>query len=357
MAIPGSMQAPPRVSVLMTTYSGARLIAESIDSVLAQSFADFELLVVDDASTDDTALVLAGYADPRLRILHNDRNLGVVGARNRGFAEARGAYVAPIDHDDIWLPTRLAEGVARLDADPATVLVGTRICYLIDGRRIPEPMQAAISPLLLHWMLFMDCPLTYSTLLFRRAAAQRPDGTLMRPDLSYADDYDLLLRMALLGRVAVLDSVLTLYRVHAGNTTRSVAADMYRHAVQALGEHLAGLMGAEAGEGAALLVWHVGRRRAAADRATLRRLGLLLQRLQEAFVAAYRPEPADLEAIEAYTRHCYWRVLRASLRSGRVWMLGGGAGWAPPGDLAASLAVGLLRLPLRLLRRDEARPE
>jgi hypothetical protein len=88
----------------------------------------------------------------------------------------------------------------------------------------------------------------------------------------------------------------------------------------------------------------------------LQRLGLLLRRLQDAFVAAYRPRPADLEAIEAYTRHCSWRVLRASLRSGRVWLLSG-AGRAPPGDLAASLTVGLLRLPLRLLRRDQGRPE
>ncbi len=93
----------PRVSVLMTTYNGARFLAESIDSVLAQSFTDFELVVVDDASTDATPSILAGYADPRLRVIRNPVNLGVVGARNRGFADLRGVYVATIDHDDLWL--------------------------------------------------------------------------------------------------------------------------------------------------------------------------------------------------------------------------------------------------------------
>ena len=80
----------PRVSVLMTTYNGERFIAESIDSVLGQGFRDFELVVVDDNSTDNTRPVLARYGDPRLKVLHNETNLGVVGARNRGFAALRG---------------------------------------------------------------------------------------------------------------------------------------------------------------------------------------------------------------------------------------------------------------------------
>ena len=89
----------PLVTVLMTTFNGARLIGESIDSVLAQTFRDFELLIVDDGSTDDTARILAGYRDPRLRVLHNSGNLGVVKARNIGFAASLGDYIAAQDHD------------------------------------------------------------------------------------------------------------------------------------------------------------------------------------------------------------------------------------------------------------------
>src|SRR5260370_39420585 len=103
------MPAPePRVSVLMTTYNGAAFIRQSINSVLGQSFRDFELIVVDDGSSDTTAAILASYDDQRLRVIRNARNLGIVVARNRGFAAVRGGYVAALDPDDMSSPNRPA---------------------------------------------------------------------------------------------------------------------------------------------------------------------------------------------------------------------------------------------------------
>ena len=95
------MPAQPRVSVLMTIYNGARTIGASIASVLAQTMPDFELVVIDDASTDATPDILAGIGDSRLRVIRAERNLGVVGARNLGFMACRGTYVAAHDHDDL----------------------------------------------------------------------------------------------------------------------------------------------------------------------------------------------------------------------------------------------------------------
>ena len=346
----------PHVSVLMTTYNGARFVAESIDSVLAQTFSDFELVVVDDASTDETASILAGYADPRLRVIRNAANLGVVGARNRGFAELHGPYVATLDHDDVWLPTRLAAGVAQLDSHPATVLVATQTLTKADGQFVRAERPAAANSLLFRWMLLFDCPVVYSSLLFRREVARRADGTFLRPELRYADDYELMLRLVSAGDGSVLSEALTIYRVHGGNTTWQVLGEMYRNAVTVQTEHLTPYFGDEAEEAARLIAWHIARRYPVPDRTTLRRLGTLLRRLTETFIAAHRPESEDRARIERYVRQTYWRTLRASIRSGRIWLFGADRGGPTPsvhalgtlGDVAESLAVGMLRLPARV---------
>ena len=136
--------AAPTVSVLMTTWNGAAFIAEAIASVLAQSFTDFELIVVDDGSTDETGQVLAGIGDRRLRVLRQAMNGGVVAARNVGFAAARGRYVAALDHDDLSHPQRLARQVAYLEAHTRVVLVATEIEIEDPARRrnkaLPLPL-------------------------------------------------------------------------------------------------------------------------------------------------------------------------------------------------------------------------
>src|SRR4051794_13197703 len=112
----------PTVSVVVPTYNQPRLLSETLDGVLAQTFADFEVVVVDDGSTDDTPAVLARYAgrDGRVRVVRQP-NAGIGAARNRGLDEARGRYVAPLDHDDLWMPGKLAAQVAFMQAHPACV--------------------------------------------------------------------------------------------------------------------------------------------------------------------------------------------------------------------------------------------
>ena len=347
----------PRVSVLMTTYNGARFLAESIDSVLGQSFTDFELVVVDDASTDATASILAGYADARLRVIRNPVNLGVVGARNGGFAALRGAYVATIDHDDLWLESRLADGVAALDRDPDLLLVATQTFDLARGRQTVSDRPAAPSPLMFRWMLLMDCAVIYSSLLFRRDAATRADGTFLRDALRYADDYELMLRLAFAGKAIVLSTPLTVYREHDTNTTRQVSAEMHRNAVAARAEQIARWFGGDAAEAAGLIARHVGQRWAVTERVTLRRLGAVLRHLIDGFVAEYRADAADRARIEAYAQQVYWRAGRGGIRSGYLEL-------APAvcrrqslsiaarrSDIAVSLAAGVLRLPRRVIAR------
>ena len=108
---------PPPVSVVVPTYNSPALLRATLDSVFAQTFADFELVVIDDGSTDDTPAMLASIADPRLRVVRQ-ANAGIGHARNRGIDESRGTYVALLDHDDLWHPEKLATQVAFLREHP-----------------------------------------------------------------------------------------------------------------------------------------------------------------------------------------------------------------------------------------------
>jgi glycosyltransferase involved in cell wall biosynthesis len=134
----------PRVTVVMPVFNGAALIDRALPTVLGQSFRDFELIVVDDCSTDDLAGALARYPDPRIRLVRHEVNRGVGSGRNTGVREARGAYVAFVDCDDEWLPTKLERQLGCLEASPPDIAVSITGYYLMRdrlGRREARPLN------------------------------------------------------------------------------------------------------------------------------------------------------------------------------------------------------------------------
>src|SRR4051794_30488868 len=223
----------PRVSVLMTTYNGVRTISDSLRSILTQDMPDFELIVVDDASTDETPALLSTIADPRLVLLRNDSRLGIAGARNRGLAQSRAPYIAALDHDDLSAPTRLGLQATYLDNHPDTVLVATAVSELRDGKLTLEDQPRQISPALLRLLLHLDNPLAWSSVMLRADALRRLDPPL-RPQFEPADDFDLYHRLLGRGRIARLDAALTIYRWHASNTTYAVGANITDGATRVL---------------------------------------------------------------------------------------------------------------------------
>jgi glycosyltransferase involved in cell wall biosynthesis len=135
---------PIVVSAIMATYNGAEFIAAAVDSILAQTFSDWELIIVDDGSTDDTADVLGRYRDPRITIHSLPHNVGRAAARNVALDLARGRYIAPADSDDISLPERFAVEVAYLERHPDVDVVACQMKYFWgdapprDGFLFPE---------------------------------------------------------------------------------------------------------------------------------------------------------------------------------------------------------------------------
>lgn len=354
---PASASPAPRISVLMTTYNGAQFIRDSIDSVLAQTLADFELIVVDDGSTDETPAVLAGYSDPRLRVVRPERNLGVAEARNFGLAACRGRYIAALDHDDISLPERLAVQARYLDAHPDVVLAGTEVLLRMqDGRIFPTDHAPGSSPALVHWMLHVDNPFTWSSVMIRASALRRLGG-FMRREAEPADDFDLYHRLLGVGALARLEETLTIYRWHAGNTTYAQSERLFASACATLTRAYEPMLGADPWDAARLVVHHLSERQPVRDIATLDRLGAVLERLLAGFQCTYAADAAALEQIGAHAGRVWWRVVRSAIRSGAPLALGRYAasrklrtGFGPSlHDVAASVAVGTVRA-MRIVR-------
>ncbi len=342
----------PRVTVLMAAYNGAKLIGESIDSLLAQGFDDFEVVVVDDASTDDTATVVGAYNDPRIRLLRNTRNLGVVGTRNRAYAAARGEYVAILDQDDLSRPGRLAAQVAYLDNHPASVLVATDT-DIIERDRLRDSGRGShgdTNPVVLRWMLHVGNPLVHSSVMFRAEAARRL-GVYLRQDYEFCEDYDFYLRLLALGEIAILPQRLTILREHAGRASKRFEAALNANAIRLLSDLYGRYLGADSAEAAGLVIRYLATGDAVPDAATLLRLGDLLDRLHTAYAGCTRLSAAERALVADHTGRLWWRLVRASLRMGRLPLLFRSFDRAevarenrlPPLDLAGSTLVGLVR--------------
>ncbi|MEZ5665926.1 MAG: glycosyltransferase family 2 protein [Alphaproteobacteria bacterium] len=204
----------PAVTVVIPVFNGAATLGAALDSVLAQSFADFEAIVVDDASTDDLAAVLAARPDPRLRLLRLEANRGAGGARNAGIAEARGRLVAFLDADDFWHPDKLARQVPFLDGLPADAAVACTAFVLRRAatgvERIHRPAYRADQPALP--MLAFGCDLSPGTTLLARREAFPAVGPFDER-LRRLEDWDWLLRYAARGAIGTLDAPLATVNV------------------------------------------------------------------------------------------------------------------------------------------------
>lgn len=215
--------APPVVTVIMPVRDGQRWLSEAIDSVLGQTFSDFELLVIDDGSTDNTPKILAGYQerDARARVITQGRE-GLARALNQGLAQAKGSLIARLDADDAALPERLRRQILYLDKHPETALLGTW-AQVIDeqGRVMRRPLTPATGSDSLTRALARMNPFIHSSVMFRASVARELGG--YRPAFEAAEDYDLWLRISEVSGIAILPEVLVRYRRHATNVTKTRA--------------------------------------------------------------------------------------------------------------------------------------
>lgn len=208
----------PTVSVVLPVYNGKNYLLESIESVLAQTLADLELVVVDDGSTDESADVAAGIADERVVVLRHDRNRGLVVALNTGIDAARGRYVAIQNADDISLPDRIESQAALLDADPQLVVVGSAWEVVDKNGRGLGTKTRPIDDTGIRWMALFLTPFGHPTVMFR-ADALRRNGLRYEQDFYLAEDFRLWSLLLRHGRGANLSRPLVRYRTHDAQIT------------------------------------------------------------------------------------------------------------------------------------------
>ncbi|MGK7951999.1 MAG: glycosyltransferase [Xenococcaceae cyanobacterium] len=204
-----------KVSVIIPAYNGDRYISEAIDSVLAQTYTHYEIIVVDDGSTDNTSQVVKAYGD-RVRYIYRE-NQGVASARNLGIEKAEGEYIAFLDADDFFLPEKLAKQITCFEADSALgmAISGWR---LVDagGNKISDAMPWKYARELNLATAVLHKPARPSATVVRRSWCKKIDG--FDTSLASAEDLDFLLRLILAGCKATwLPEILTCYRQHSGS--------------------------------------------------------------------------------------------------------------------------------------------
>ncbi len=192
--------ANPKVTVLMSVYNGETHLRDSVDSILDQTYEDFEFLILNNASTDRTKEILELYDDPRIRLIDNDKNIGLIRSLNRGLGLAKGEYIARMDADDISLPTRLEKQVDFLDSHDSIGVLGIR-SWIIDesGDTLIRANHPIVHNEILAKILLDNC-FVHSSVMFRKKLIDTYGN--YNNNAVLGEDYDLFLRLSRVTQMA-----------------------------------------------------------------------------------------------------------------------------------------------------------
>jgi glycosyltransferase involved in cell wall biosynthesis len=208
----------PKVTVIIPVYNGEKYLSYAVESILNQTFNDFELLIINDGSTDHSLEIIQSYRDQRIRIVDNKENLGLVRTRNKGLSEARGQYIAFLDCDDIANPNRLKEQVDFLDKHIGFGMVGSWVEVIneqncLTGEKWKHEIDSdKISSIL----LFENC-FTQSSIMLKKAILFQ---TLYEESYPVAEDYDLWVRLISITKASNIPNFLVQYRRYFASTSQ-----------------------------------------------------------------------------------------------------------------------------------------
>jgi glycosyltransferase involved in cell wall biosynthesis len=211
----------------MPVYNGAATVRAAVESVAAQTFVDWECIIVDDGSTDDTRTILESWNDVRVRYIRHDQNAGVIERLNELVEKARAPYLARIDSDDRWSdPRKLEAQVSFLDAHSDHVLVGTQALFVRDG--VGRPTHYPCADADVRQAILSKNVFVHSSCIFRKDAVP---GLAYRPEDYLGEDYGLWLRLGMRGKLANLPEVMVEYLVNPAGETQQNLRKMTRRSL------------------------------------------------------------------------------------------------------------------------------
>ncbi len=216
----------PKISVIIPAYNCGRYVSETVESVLAQTYQDYELIIVDDGSTDNTKDVLAKYVDAypnKVRYIFQ-QNAGEGGARNRGIKESMGDYVAFLDSDDIWLPIKLEKQMALVDSliDKDVVIFGDQYHFDNNGEVLAESMFNILKPRngLVYEHLLYENFITTQTVMVKKSLFDKVG--YFKEGMKYCADFDMWLRLAKDYKFYYVADVIAGYRIHSTQVSGNI---------------------------------------------------------------------------------------------------------------------------------------
>jgi glycosyltransferase involved in cell wall biosynthesis len=223
----------PTISVVMPVHDGERFLAAAIASIIGQTFARFELIVVDDGSTDGTAAILGNETDPRLRVHRLARNQGITRALNEGCRQARGQFIARMDADDVSVPERLEAQVDYLRSHEDVAVVGSWVQRMDEQGVLGAVQRYPAEPALVAWSMAFFNSVAHPTVLMRRAALDM--AAVYSAEYPRAEDYALFAGLSRTARLANIPEVLLHYRMWSGNASRN--AEQEQQAIRVVRDH------------------------------------------------------------------------------------------------------------------------
>ncbi|TBO45163.1 glycosyltransferase family 2 protein [Pedobacter kyonggii] len=221
----------PKITAFIAAYNASDYIEESVSSILNQTFKDFELIIIDDGSTDDTALAVKKFNDNRIRFLQNDVNKGLPFTRNRLLELANGEYIAILDSDDIAYPDRFQLQLNFFSSHPEVALCGGHGTIINENgieadKKIIVPTDDSINMRMLFANSFINSSTMFKTEIFKALNGYR--------DFALAEDFDLFTRISEKYKVANIDAFLVKYRIHGENITIKRSEDQGKNELEIL---------------------------------------------------------------------------------------------------------------------------
>ncbi len=230
----------PKVSVVMAVKDGEKYLRTAIDSILAQTFSDFEFIIIDDGSKDATVNIINEYSDSRIVLLSNQSSLGLSRSLNLGLEKACGEYVARMDADDISLPHRLDLQVSYLDAHPDIAVLGTGFSFIDANGVLLQDWQFPLSHEIITWSLPFYNPVAHPSVVMRTSVIKTLGA--YNPELRRSQDYDLWWRVSFSSQLANLENTLLLLRQHQTQVSREYGADQLERGIEINARYLSKVM-------------------------------------------------------------------------------------------------------------------
>ncbi len=205
-----------QVTVLMPVYNGEAFLREAIDSILNQTFTDFEFIIINDGSTDRSEEIIKSYTEPRIKYYRNESNLKLIATLNKGLWLAKGKYIVRMDADDISLPLRIEKQVEFMDAHPAVVACGSW-AQSFGGENTLIKYKAEHEDIM--FKMLYQCHFVHPTIIMRTKEVQAFTPKF-DPDFAHAEDYDFFVRLGYRYQLANIQEVLVKYRIHTKSVSK-----------------------------------------------------------------------------------------------------------------------------------------